>query len=337
MISVNGVNRVAALVFCLRMARRTVAGACLLSMLTGLALVCRGSSGGARTARAQTVQRPIPTLQPPVAGYVFPERQTLTFTVDWRVFTGGTAVFHLEQQGDQLHVTATADTVGAVNLLFPVVDRFQSAMDTRTGCSEGFWKQVQEGRRKVSSDLTFDYHAGKQTQVERNLVKGTQKQQTTSIPGVRDGLAVGDLLCGVAAADGGAGLRLSAGRRDAHGDGDDEGGGARGDQDAGGDVPDHPGAADGRGGRGEEPRQHLDLVYGRRAPYPGADPGAAVLGDDHLPPAERGGEVSRNWELNWTRVHVTWTRLSWKVCRAAYAKWAAPGVKCGEREVGRER
>jgi hypothetical protein len=165
-----------------------------MAMLAGLS----GPSGGTQTAWSQTVQpstvhmaqnaqgqamqRPIPTLQPPVAGYVFPERQTLTFTVDWRVFTGGTAVFHLEQQGDQLHVTATADTVGAVNLLFPVVDRFQSAMNTKTGCSEGFWKQVQEGRRKVSSDLTFDSRAGKQTQVERNLVKGTQKQQTTSIP-----------------------------------------------------------------------------------------------------------------------------------------------------------
>jgi hypothetical protein len=133
-------------------------------------------------SQAQAVQRPIPTLQPPVAGYVFPDRQTLTFTVDWRVFTGGMAVFHLEQQGDQMHVTATADTVGAVNLLFPVVDRFQSVMDSRTGCSGGFWKQVQEGRRKVSTDLTFDYGAGRQTQVEKNLVKGTQKQQTAPVP-----------------------------------------------------------------------------------------------------------------------------------------------------------
>jgi hypothetical protein len=124
----------------------------------------------------------IPTLQPPIPGYVFPAKQTLTFTVDWRVFTGGTAVFHLEEQGDKLRVTATADTVGAVNMLFPVVDRFQSSIDTRTGCSEGFSKQVQEGRRKVSSDLTFDYHAGKQTLVEKNLVKNTQKTQTSSIP-----------------------------------------------------------------------------------------------------------------------------------------------------------
>jgi hypothetical protein len=122
-------------------------------------------------------------LQPPVEGYVFPDRETLTYTVDWRVFTGGTAVFHLEQQpGGLLKVSATADSVGAVNMLFPVIDRFQSAMDTRTGCSQGFSKQVQEGHRKVSTDLTFDYRAGKQTQVEKNLVKGTQKVETAPTP-----------------------------------------------------------------------------------------------------------------------------------------------------------
>jgi hypothetical protein len=124
----------------------------------------------------------IPTLQPPIPGYLFPARQTLTFTVDWRVFTGGIAVFHLEQAGDQLKVTATADTVGAVNMLFPVVDRFQSSMNTKTGCSDSFSKQTQEGRRKISSDLTFDAAAGKQTLVEKNLVKNTQKTQTASIP-----------------------------------------------------------------------------------------------------------------------------------------------------------
>ncbi len=124
----------------------------------------------------------IPTLQPPVAGYVFPERETLTFTVDWRVFTAGTAVFHLEQQGGVEKITATADTVGATNMLFPVVDRFESGTDVKTGCSTGFSKQIQEGRRKVSSDLTLDYNAGKQTQLEKNLVKGTQKTQTASIP-----------------------------------------------------------------------------------------------------------------------------------------------------------
>src|ERR1700752_4046262 len=95
-----------------------------LSCSIPILFVLLGFAGAACPAGAQilglgskpTAPVVIPTLQPPIPGYVFPERQTLTFTVDWRVFTGGTAVFHLEQQGDQEKVTATADTVGAVNM-----------------------------------------------------------------------------------------------------------------------------------------------------------------------------------------------------------------------------
>jgi hypothetical protein len=139
--------------------------------------------GGVRIFAQQAPQQSqIPTLQPPQPGYVFPARQTLSFTVDWRVFTAGTAIFHLEQQGPVQKVTATADSVGGVTMLFPVVDTFQAGFDTKTGCSTGFSKQLLEGRRRISSDLKFDYAAGKQHLVERNLVKGTSKEQTTSIP-----------------------------------------------------------------------------------------------------------------------------------------------------------
>ncbi|MBB5342567.1 hypothetical protein HDF10_000517 [Edaphobacter lichenicola] len=124
----------------------------------------------------------IPTLQPPQPGFTFPEKQTLTFTVDWRVFTAGTAVFQLEQQGTVQKIAATADSTGAVTMLFPVIDKFQAGFDTKTGCSTGFTKQLQEGRRKVSSELSFDYSQGKQKQIEKNLVKGTSKEEVASIP-----------------------------------------------------------------------------------------------------------------------------------------------------------
>ena len=186
MIGISHIKYCAAWFFGYRLARIALAGALLLTIgVTPSDWIHQVSAQTIHMepqAQAQAAQHLIPTLQPPIAGYEFPTRQTLTFTVDWRVFTAGTAVFHLVQQGDQLKIAATADTVGAVNMLFPVVDRFQSAMDTKTGCSSGFSKQVQEGRRKVSTDLTFDYNAGKQTQVDRNLVKGTQKQQTASVP-----------------------------------------------------------------------------------------------------------------------------------------------------------
>ena len=131
---------------------------------------------------AAVAQRPIPVLQPPAITYFYPQRETLTYSVDWRVFTTGTAVFHLDQVGDLMKISATADTIGAVNLLFPVVDGFQSGFNVKTGCSTGFDKQTQEGRRKIASDLSFDYAHGKQTLDERNLVKGTERVLTTNIP-----------------------------------------------------------------------------------------------------------------------------------------------------------
>jgi hypothetical protein len=132
----------------------------------------------------------IPTLQAPPPDFVFPAHQTLTFSVDWRVFTAGTAVFHLDQTGTQEKITATADSVGNVNMIFPVLDKFQAGFDTRTGCSTGFSKQLQEGRRKVDSVLDFNYPLGKQTQVDKNLVKGTSTQKSASIPAcVQDSLS----------------------------------------------------------------------------------------------------------------------------------------------------
>ena len=136
----------------------------------------------------------IPVLQAPDPGYVFPGRQTLTYSVDWRVFTAGLAVFHLEQvqaqAGTQMKVSATADTVGATNMIFPVLDKFDAGFDTKTGCSTGFSKTLSEGRRKVTSDLTFNYAAGKQNETSKNLVKGTTVNRQANVPAcVQDSLS----------------------------------------------------------------------------------------------------------------------------------------------------
>jgi len=133
---------------------------------------------GADAMHAQQTLAP----PPPQPGYAFPVKETLTYTVDWRVFAAGTAVFHLEMQGSQEKVTASADTIGAVNLLFPVTDRFASVFDLKSGCSASFDKQIQEGRRRVNTNLSFDYAHGKQLQTEKNLVKGTTRQQETPVP-----------------------------------------------------------------------------------------------------------------------------------------------------------
>src|ERR1700744_2152808 len=86
-------------------------------------------------------QKPIPVLAAPQPSFMYPQHETLTFTVDWRVFTAGTAVFHLDQAGDIQKISATADSQGGVNLIFPVVDKFNSGFDVHTGCSTGLRKR----------------------------------------------------------------------------------------------------------------------------------------------------------------------------------------------------
>ena len=129
---------------------------------------------------------------PPAATYSFPPKETLNYTVDWRVFPAATASIHLELQGDTVRVTGEGQTIEALNLLFRVNDKFQSSFDRKSGCSYGFSKQIVEGRRQVNTDLKFDYSQHKSTQQEKNLVSGIVKHEEAQIPA-----CVTDLLSGI--------------------------------------------------------------------------------------------------------------------------------------------
>ena len=154
-------------------------------------LIAVGLVLGFCAATAQTGQS-TPSLAAPRAGYGYPARETLTYAVDWRVFPAGTTVMHLQQEGDEERVSASGDTLGAINLIYRVSDRFQSSFNRRTGCSSGFAKQLQEGRRQVTTDLKFDYGQGKALLNEKNLVKGTSKHSEAPV-----GPCVTDLLSAI--------------------------------------------------------------------------------------------------------------------------------------------
>ena len=134
----------------------------------------------------------LPQLSPPRAGFLFSQKQTLTYSVDWRVFTAGTAVLHFEAIGDRERVTANADTVGAINLLFHASDHFQSTFDRAKGCTYEFDKQTVEGRRQINSTLKIDYAQSKSILDEKNMVTGQTKHVESSVP-----TCMTDLLTGV--------------------------------------------------------------------------------------------------------------------------------------------
>lgn len=140
---------------------------------------------------ATVLGQQVPTLTPPRPGFSFPEKQTLTYSVDWRVFPAGTAVVHLEQMGDREKITAMAQTVGAINLLFHVSDHFESLIDRSRACTYQFNKQTIEGRRRVNSTLSIDYAQAKSVLDQKNMVTGAVKHVENSVPGCMTDLLTG--------------------------------------------------------------------------------------------------------------------------------------------------
>ena len=206
------------------------------------------------------VAQTLPPLLPPAANFSFPTKQTLTYAVDWRVFPAGTATFHLEQVGGMQHVVATGESIGAVNLLFRVNDRFESYFNRTTGCSTSFAKQLQEGRRQLVSTLRFLPSERKQVLEEKNLVTGTSKHQESPIPPCVTDLMSAIFYGGSQPLQPGGIFHMPVADAMRVVDVTMKAEAERTGGDPGGNISNHPGAAHRRCRRGQEPRQYLDLV-----------------------------------------------------------------------------
>jgi hypothetical protein len=131
-------------------------------------------------------------IQPPPPAYHLPNGQTLTYEVEWRLFDAGTATVHLEPAGSEEKVVVTADSIGAVGLLFHVHDRLESSFNPKTFCSQSVSKQTEEGFRRVNLTLRFDSERGKSVLDEINLRDNQKKHVENDIPA-----CVTDVLSGL--------------------------------------------------------------------------------------------------------------------------------------------
>src|SRR5580658_2751050 len=85
--------------------------------------------------------------------------------------------------GNVRKVTATAESLGAVNVIFPVNDRFESRFDPRTFCSLSIFKHSEEGNHKRETSINFDYTHKKSTLDEKNLKTGETKHVENDLAG----------------------------------------------------------------------------------------------------------------------------------------------------------
>lgn len=133
-----------------------------------------------------------PSLTKPRPDYQFPVGQTYVYGGDWRIFNAGIATLRLEQAGAEDRVVGTANAVGTVALLYHVHDRFESFFDPANFCSRKTSRHVEEGVRRVETNITFDYQRGKSILDQKNIKKKETKHEEHDIPN-----CVTDLLSAV--------------------------------------------------------------------------------------------------------------------------------------------
>jgi hypothetical protein len=125
---------------------------------------------------------------PPPANYKFSNGETLVYDVEWRLWHAGIATIRLEAGGPgersgEERITGTADSSGAVSLLYGVHDRFETFFDAKTFCTRQITKTTEEGFRKRQTAIRFDYTRGKAVLDEKDLKKGTAKHVENELPG----------------------------------------------------------------------------------------------------------------------------------------------------------
>jgi hypothetical protein len=122
-------------------------------------------------------------IAPPRPNYPFPDGHSYVYGTEWHLITAGTGVVRMDATGNDRKVTATAESSGAVNVLFPVHDRFESHFDPRTFCSLSIFKHSEEGSHKRETSIQFDYARKKSTLDEKNLKTSETKHVENDLGG----------------------------------------------------------------------------------------------------------------------------------------------------------
>ena len=103
----------------------------------------------------------------------FAPGETLTYDVNWSIFTAGRVVATLGKSGGDgtapSEIITTARTQGFASLLFKVQDDFDSFFNPQTLCSRRILKKVNENSRRREINIVFNADRGVAVQDDRDL------------------------------------------------------------------------------------------------------------------------------------------------------------------------
>ena len=157
----------------------------LTSLALGAAFFCRSTNVlySQRDTPTASIGRASPRVLPPPPNYPFPDAKGYVYAAEWHLITAGTGVVRMGAAGNERKVTATAESQGAVNVFFPVHDRFEARFDPRTFCSTSIFKHSEEGSHKRETSIQFDYTRNKSVLDEKNLKTGESKRVENDLEG----------------------------------------------------------------------------------------------------------------------------------------------------------
>jgi hypothetical protein len=115
-----------------------------------------------------------------------PAKETLYYTIDWRLFTAGKAKVELTttpQPRPGAQVNLHLESTGIVSKLFKVEDEYSANMNSGY-CAQSLQMTTQEGYRLRETKITFDAETRKASYLERDRGKNNAivLSQETEIP-----------------------------------------------------------------------------------------------------------------------------------------------------------
>jgi Protein of unknown function (DUF3108) len=117
---------------------------------------------------------------PKVSRFPYPEK--LSYQIEWRLVTAGTATVQLSRLSpDHWQLELDLESAGMVNRLYRVLDRYKVVTNDRF-CPSTLVLDAQEGKRHRFTRLTFDNSRHKVEYEERDLINDRISKRELDVP-----------------------------------------------------------------------------------------------------------------------------------------------------------
>lgn len=116
--------------------------------------------------------------QPDIKNFPFPEK--LTYRVEWRMVTAGSAIIDVSRSGPEWQTDLNLESSGFVSRVLRVVDTYRMVSDEHF-CGIHSALEAREGKRHTATTMQFDNARHRLSYSEQDFVKNTSDKREIDI------------------------------------------------------------------------------------------------------------------------------------------------------------